>query len=117
MLQNLEINPSQAKILLDLNTCVRGFIGGFGAGKTVLSCLDGLFKALVNPGSYGMIVSPTYRMLDDTVKRTLFEICEQHGIHYRFHSKKEAVYIRKSGSWISFRSGEDPESLSGPNLT
>jgi PBSX family phage terminase large subunit len=96
-------------------TRFRAFISGIGGGKTFVGCFEALQTALEFPGSLGVIVAPTYRMLSDTTRRTFFELCPPQLVKEWRKADNELVLI--NGSTILFRSADDPEKLRGANLS
>lgn len=68
---------------------------------------------LKQPGTYGAILAPTYRMLKDATMLTFFEKFPN-VVHE--HSVSDKVTILKDGKTIFWRSADDPNSLRGPNL-
>lgn len=90
------------------------YIGGFGSGKSLITCLMALRLAQLNQGTPGMIVSPSYKMLYDPILATMGELLEEREIPYR-HQKTLNTLILPFGE-IYLRSGDDPNSLRGPNL-
>jgi PBSX family phage terminase large subunit len=93
------------------------FVAGIGAGKSWVSCVEGLLCA-TNPGSLGAIVAPNYRMLRDSTYRTFMDVCPR-SLILKVREAKNEVVLRTSGkpSEILFRSADDPESLRGPSLS
>ncbi|MEM7738097.1 MAG: phage terminase large subunit [Deinococcota bacterium] len=89
---------------------VSAFIAGIGSGKTRASIL----KALKMPaGTLGMLLSPTYTMLRDTMLRTFLEVGRKLVTDF---NKSELHAKLINGSEILFRSADNPERLRGPNL-
>jgi PBSX family phage terminase large subunit len=92
----------------------KAFISGIGAGKTTAGCVESIREATKQPGSHGIIVAQTYRVLEDTIKPLFFKLCPKEII--KDYIKGEVKLILINGSDILFRSGEDPEKLRGLNL-
>jgi hypothetical protein len=93
------------------NAKFRAFVGGIGSGKT----RAGTVEVLRQPeNTRGMIVAPTYRMLEDTVIETFREIARPFlkGDLVRRDMTWELV----NGTKVLFRSAEEPDRLRGPNL-
>lgn len=86
-------------------------IGGIGSGKTLAGCLKSLVYA--QPKTLGLIVAPTFRMLQDATIRTFMDI--NRGLIKTFN-KSDMIITLKNGAEILFRSGDNPEHLRGPNL-
>lgn len=103
--------------VLDPKVYAAGYIGGYGAGKTLTSAVVAVVAASLNPGLPGMLVSPTYRMMADTTYIETLNVLEAAGIPYRENRSDWKITIpafRDASIW--FRSGKKPERLKGPNL-
>lgn len=86
------------------------YIGGIGAGKTRAS----VYKAISMPlGAPGMLIAPTYGMLNDTLIRTFMEIAEP--LIKKFDKGRYNMTLM-DGKEILFRSADNPDKLRGPNL-
>lgn len=86
----------------------RAFIGGIGSGKTYAGAAECF---CMPPRTTGMVLAPTYRMLEDATIPALKEIGYK---HVKVFSQKR--WMLNNGSVILFRSAEDPDRLRGPNL-
>jgi PBSX family phage terminase large subunit len=93
----------------------RAFIGGIGSGKTTAGVNEAIKLAIQYPGSFGVIVAPTYTMLRDSTQREFFKYLPRELI--KNFNKTENHLILINGSEIIFRSADDPEKLRGPNLS
>lgn len=114
----MELLPKQIDFIRDMTTPVLGFIGGFGMGKTRGLVYKALSISIVNPPRTAlMLVSPSYRMMRDTTRRTAFEVLEEERIDFDFKSGDNKVTLNDLGNEIWFRSADDPEALAGPNLS
>jgi len=94
----------------------RAFIGGIGSGKTLAGVQEVIRACGRYPGSRGMIVAPTYRMLRDATRWEFLRVCAQvPGLLTEFkESANEATLV--TGGTILFRSADEPDRLRGPNL-
>jgi predicted phage terminase large subunit-like protein len=88
-------------------------LGGIGSGKTTA----GAIKALrhVTPGSLGLVIAPTFRMLRDATWRTALEVWRSVGLAEQVLRGDELRVGFANGAEALFRSAEDPERLRGPN--
>jgi PBSX family phage terminase large subunit len=93
---------------------LKAFVSGIGAGKTTAGCFESIREAVRQPGSHGIIVASTYRMLEDMVKPLFFKLCPPELISEYIRGEVKLIFT--NGSDILFRSGEDPEKLRGLNL-
>lgn len=90
----------------------RLFVGGVGSGKTRAGIIEAFRQP---PKSNGMIVAPTYKMLEDATLRTFLELAREAKILVSYKQDKRIAELH-GGRTITFRSGEDPDTLRGPNL-
>ena len=58
----------------------KAYVGGYGSGKTYAGCHEALRLSFINAGLTGMIIAPTYRMMEDATLPTFREILERNGI-------------------------------------
>jgi len=94
------------------------FCGGFGSGKTFVACNKGIFLSQIHAGLPGIIVSPTFRMMNITVLPTMFDdVLDPMGIaHLCKWRSSDKILTLPWGSTIIFASAEKPDRLRGPNL-
>lgn len=100
----------------ELDNFFRVLVAGFGAGKTYIGALRALYLSYQNRPIPGMYVSPSYPIAKKTVIITIQEIMDRSGISYNFHKTDHEFTIHDWGGKIWIGSGEDPDSLKGPNL-
>jgi phage terminase large subunit-like protein len=109
---DVRVHPAQADFIGgdERFSC---FLGGIGAGKTTA----GAVKALryLRPGSLGLVVAPSYRMLRDASWRTALEVWQGLGLAEQILRGDELRVVFANGAEALFRSAEDPERLRGPN--
>ena len=86
-------------------------LGGVGSGKTLAGSVKSIRYA--KPKTLGLVVAPTYRMLQDATIRTYRKINEELIAKY---NKTDSDIILKNGAEILFRSSDDPDKLRGPNI-
>jgi len=108
--------PAQRAFHLDLETRFKGCSGPIGSGKSYALAYEALLLSRLNPGLLGLMGAPTYRMLQDSTQRTLFEVLEAEGIQYSYNKQSNHLRFSSNGSEIIFRTMENPERLRGPNL-
>ncbi len=120
------LTPSQKRLIGSTAPFVT-FQGGFGSGKTFAGALKGgFFNSMYHGAGYaGLIVSPTYVMLQQAVIPTLRDgILRQLGDPERGQSlwdlskyhKQDQELILPNGHLIYFRSADKPERIRGTNL-
>jgi PBSX family phage terminase large subunit len=108
--------PAQLAFHTDLGTPFKGYSGPIGSGKSYALVYEALLLSRMNPGLLGLVGAPTYRMLEDSTRRTFFEVLEAEGIGYDFNKQDNRLRFAANGSEILFRTMENPERLRGPNL-
>jgi len=100
----------------DLSNFYRFLVGGFGSGKTYIGGLRCIYLSYVNQGIPGEYVSPSYKMAKKTVIPTINAIADRAGMNYRFHKSDSKYTFYDWGGEFWIGSGDDPDSLKGPNL-
>ena len=105
--------PAQSR-LYNLEKKYKAFIGGVGSGKSRFGAFWSVVQALYFEGD-GMIVAPTYRMLEDVSIIAFTEILERLNRPYEHIRSKNLVTTGRGN--IFLRSAEHPERLRGPNLS
>lgn len=88
------------------------FIGGVGSGKTYAGVTKAMLHAL-SAKCNGCIISPTYRMLKDTIIPILKEKLDGVIAEERI---SDMLYILVNGSVIYLRSADNPDYIRGLNL-
>lgn len=96
---------------VNCNDRFTAMLGGVGSGKT----LAGSVKALryAKEKTLGLVVAPTYRMMQDATIRTFKQVNEEVIDSY---NKTDSTMVFKNGAEVLFRSADDPDRLRGPNL-
>jgi len=85
-------------------------LGGIGSGKTLAGSVKSLNYAKYK--TLGIVIAPTYRMLQDATIRTFREVNEE---VIKDYNKSEMICRLKNGAEILFRSADEPDRLRGPN--
>ncbi|HUX06325.1 MAG TPA: phage terminase large subunit [Acidobacteriota bacterium] len=106
--------PAQRRFLL-AREHFAAYVGGFGSGKTYALCHKAIQLSGHNPGLPGMLVAPTYGMLEDAVMRSFTDILRVNRIDYKLHRTRRVLETAWGGE-IWFRSADHPDSLRGPNM-
>jgi len=90
------------------------FNGGRGSGKTTAGAIQAVLESThYQKGERGIIVAPTYPMLEDATMYEFFEWLPRQFISE--FQKQRRVLTLTTGSEIAFRSADNPDSLRGPN--
>ena len=100
----------------ELTHFMKLLVGGFGCGKTYIGALRAIYLSYLHRPLSGMYVSPNYRIAKRTIVMTLNEIINRSGMDVT-HNKTDSEFIFHDWGgrfWVG--SGDDPDSLRGPNL-
>lgn len=89
----------------------RAFVAGVGSGKTTAGAIEVL---RMPAGSVGMVVAPTYDMLQLSSLAKFFEVAEP---FVASHNKSLLTTQLINGTVIFWRSADRPNRLRGPNLS
>lgn len=90
------------------------FNGGRGSGKTTAGAIQAILEGIeYQPGTKGVIVAPTYPMLEDATMAEFFLWLPRQYI--ADWQKQRKVLTLTNGTEIAFRSADNPDSLRGPN--
>jgi phage terminase large subunit-like protein len=86
-------------------------IGGAGSGKTRAGAVWTITRAFVHPPSvHGLIVTPTYDMIRDTIVPSIEEQCIEAGITFE-HKKHDKCLVLGGNRIVHLRSAEDPQRI------
>ena len=107
-----KVSPDQMAFLKS-RARYRAFVAGRGAGKSYAMVFAA--REMAGTKSTGMIVAPTYQMLNDGVLKLWTPLC-QPVIRKMYRSIPPHCDLI-NGSEVLFRSADDPDSLRGPNLS
>ena len=100
----------------DLQNFIKLLVGGYGCGKTYIGALRSIYLSYVNKGLPGMYVSPTYKLAKKTIIPTLKEIANRAQLDMQHNKTDNEFFIDNWGGHFWIGSGDDPDSLRGPNL-
>lgn len=116
MSESLSLSKPQEVFLRGLNTKFRGYVGGFGSGKTFVGCLDLVIFAAEHPGVVQGYFAPTYRDIRDTFWPTMDEAAISLGFRCVVRRGDKEVHLyrgRKYYGTIICRSMDDPGGIVG----
>jgi hypothetical protein len=98
----------------------RAYIGGFGAGKTIVLCAEAIVNSLWYPNNRGVILSPSFPMLHDNIIPVLKAICPSEilygGSWDTAFNKTHSELLFVNGSILLLRSADDPSKILGQTL-
>ena len=109
----ISLFPRQTDFVLDETKWLLA-TGGIGSGKSTTAMAKVVSR--VARRQLGMVVAPTYKMLQDATLRTLFALLDQAGVPYTYNKGDHLITIPITGHEIIARSAEDPDNLRGPDL-
>lgn len=112
-MRNLAITEPQAAFL-DATAPYRAFVGGRGAGKSLIGAYDLIQRA--KPGRLYLVGSPTYTMLADSSLRTFKELARWLGVLKKMNESDLRATLG-NGAEILFRSADNPDRWRGPNIS
>jgi len=97
---------------------IKALVAGYGAGKTGISAKRAIAVSLQNNGVPYLYVSPSYKIAKRTIIPHIKSMLDGKGIKYK-HNKSDNEFLlyhagRTGIIWIA--SGDDPDSLKGPNI-
>ena len=79
----------QLEFVLDTTTPNLGLIAGYGSGKTYSFVMKGLYMASLNIGHIGMLLEPTFTMVNDSLIPMMEQILTETGLEYTFKSSPQ----------------------------
>ncbi len=102
----------------DSKCYMKALIGGYASGKTAISAKRAIAVALHNAPVPYLYVAPSYKIAKRTVLIHLKNMLSGKGIQYKYNKSDFEFTIYHMGRvatiWIG--SGDNPESLKGPNI-
>jgi len=112
----LELSAPQNIFINNLDTKYRGFVGGFGSGKTFVGCLDLLTFAGTHPNTVQGYFAPSYPAIRDTFYPAIEEAANMMGFTAHFAYANKEVSLHRGGYYygtIICRSMDNPNSIIG----
>lgn len=107
----------------DADNFLKALVTGYGSGKTYIAAKRAISLALTNAPAPHAQVSPTYKIARRTIVPTLRELLDgkqtlEPGLTYSYNKSEWEFTIKYKGRtgriWVM--SGQDPQSLKGPNI-
>lgn len=100
----------------ELPNFVKLLVGGYGCGKTRIGAMRSLWCAHLNAPIPHLYVSPTYKQARKTVIISITELLDRAEVEYEYNKTNHEFFMPGWDSRIWIASGDEPESLKGPNL-
>lgn len=112
-----ELLPTQEKYIHidhDIDIDVSMYQGGMGSGKTFIGSSLGISLCLEYPGIIGIVIAPTFDMVNKATKGKWIQLLEQSGFKkyrdWNYHETNKVLTF-KNGSIVHFSHGSLPENL------
>lgn len=96
---------------------IKMLVGGYGCGKTYIGALRLIYMSYLNAGYPVQYISPSYKMAKRTVIPTLKGQLDRADVRYVFNKTDHEFLIPGWDGKIWIGSGDEPDSLKGPNLS
>jgi phage terminase large subunit-like protein len=109
----MRLYPVQADFIRSTAT-YRGFVGGRGAGKSVVGSYDLLRRA--KPNRLYMVVAPTFGLLKDTSFRVFVQKAQELRFLKKINHQDLRVVLGHDAE-VLFRSADNPDRLRGSSLS
>lgn len=112
---DIDVNRPQGQ-LLSLPKRFRGYVGGFGSGKTYVGCIGLCNAAYLVPGVPQGYFAPTYSQIRDIFYPTIEEVAEKMGLTTKVKLGDHEVLLLDGGrvrSRIICRSMDNPSTIVG----
>lgn len=112
----LRLSNPQHVYLNGLNTKYRSYVGGFGAGKTFIGCIDLLNFFGAHPGTRQGYFSISYPSIRDVFFPTFEEAANMMGFDVTIRESNKEVHVYRNGFYygtVICRSMDDPAKIVG----
>lgn len=109
----------QLEFVSDTTTPNLGLVAGYGAGKTYSFVIKGIHLASLNVGHMGILLEPTFTMVNDSLIPMMEQVLTECGLEYTYKGSPQPEYrIRFADGWstIKLRSAENYTRLAGMNV-
>lgn len=116
MAGNIQLSAPQNIFLNGLNTKFRGYVGGFGSGKTFVGCLDLISFFARHPGTRQGYFGPTYPAIRDIFYPTFEEAAALMGFRCDIKESNKEVHIYRGRYYygtVICRSMDNPKTIVG----
>ena len=100
----------------DLKNYIKLLVGGYGSGKTHIGSLRIIRNSIIDRDIPQQYVSPSYQMAKRTVIPSIQSILTKMNVPYTFNKSEHEFNIPLWGGKIWIGSGDNPDSLKGPNI-
>ena len=115
-MSELNLSAPQNIFLNGLNTKFRGYVGGFGSGKTFVGCLDLINFFAKHPGTRQGYFGPTYPAIRDIFYPTFEEAAHMMGFRCDIKESNKEVHLFRGRHYygtVICRSMDNPKTIVG----
>ena len=115
----IQVLKHQHEFINDITTRHLALVGGYGCGKTHTFCLKGIHLASLNIGYEGVLLEPTFSMVEDTLLPQFEDLLNLYEIPYTLKkapAPQFTLYFEHGKSVVKLRSAENYRRLAGLNL-
>ena len=115
-MQSPELSAPQGVFLNGLNTKYRGYVGGYGSGKTFIGCIDLATFAGQYPKTVQGYFAPTYSSIRDIFYPTMDEAASMLGFRTHVHYSNKELDLYRGRIYygtIICRSMDNPNTIVG----
>jgi len=115
----IQVLTHQNDFIEDITTRHLALVGGYGCGKTHTFCLKAMHLASLNIGYEGVLLEPTFSMVEDTLLPQFEDLLNLHEIPYTLKKAPApafTLYFEGGTSVVKLRSAENYRRLAGLNL-
>lgn len=95
---------------------IKLLVGGYGSGKTHIGALRSIYDSYLNAPVPHLYISPTYKQARRTVIISIKELLDRAKVRYKYNVNDHIFDIKSWNGQIWIGSGDEPDSLKGPNL-
>jgi hypothetical protein len=105
-----DLTPAQSEFIQDTTTPNLLMCGGYGSGKSRAGALKAVLLALANPGTDGIVASPTLGLAKRTIVKQLQEVLDTIGVKYKYnkselifrleHNRPSEIHVLSAENWV-----------------
>lgn len=113
-----QLLPHQLDFVSDVNTPQLALVAGYGSGKSQSIAVKMIHLASLNVGYTGVVVEPSFPMIEEPLLPLVFDALEVYGIPYSFKRSPNptlVMHFADGDSTVLFKSAEQMDKLRGIN--
>jgi len=113
---NVPLLAHQLDFIQDTTTKELALVSGYSGGKSYAMAHKAIYLASLNPGYLGILVAPTFSLLDDALLVSLEEAFDSLKINYDLNKQKYRIIIPKFNDFkLLLRSADNPKRIIATN--